>query len=232
MINQMMANAFWPGEDPIDKRVTMKDWGPPLTGEIVGVIGDVKPNGPEVPAGSMIYWPYPQFPGVFNHLVVRTAGDPFSVVAGIKAQVRSVKPEQSVSEIRTMEQVLGESLARRKFSLILTGIFAGVALVLAAMGVAGVMAFMVAQRTREMGIRMALGAQKSDVFGLMLTQGLRLTTLGVTRALSSMLFGVAPGDPLTFSLVSGLLTGVALVACYVPAHATTRVDPMAALRYE
>jgi len=97
-----------------------------------------------VPAGSMIYWPYPQFPGVFNHLVVRTAGDPFSVVAGIKAQVRSVNPEQPVSEIRTMEQVLGESLARRKFSLILTGIFAGVALVLAAMGVAGVMAFMVA----------------------------------------------------------------------------------------
>jgi len=104
--------------------------------------------------------------------------------------------------------------------------------VLAAMGVAGVMAFMVAQRTREMGIRMALGAQKSDVFGLMLTQGLRLTALGVTRALSSMLFGVAPGDPLTFSLVSGHLIGVALVACYVPAHATTRVDPMAALRYE
>ena len=153
-------------------------------------------------------------------------------MAGIKAQVRSVNPEQPVSEIRTMEQVLGESLARRKFSLILAGIFAGVALLLAAVGVAGVMAFMVAQRTREMGIRMALGAQKSDVFGLMLTQGLRLTALGVTRALSSMLFGVAPGDPLTFSLVSGLLIGVALVVCYVPAHATTRVDPMAALRYE
>ena len=222
--------------------MTMKDWGPPLTGEIVGVIGDVKPNGPEVPAGSMIYWPYPQFPGVFNHLVVRTAGDPFGVVAGIKAQVRSVNPEQPVSEIRTMEQVLGESLARRKFSLILAGIFAGVALLLAAVGVAGVMAFMVAQRTREMGIRMALGAQQSDVFGLVLAQGLRLTALGVaiglagalgvTRALSSMLFGVTPGDLLTFSLVSGLLIGVALVACYVPARAATRVDPMVALRYE
>jgi putative ABC transport system permease protein len=242
VINQTMANTFWPGEDPVGKRVTMKDWGPPLTGEIVGVIGDVKPNGPEVSVGSMIYWPYPQFPGLFNHLVVRTAGDPFGVVAGIKAQVRSVNPEQPVSEIRTMEQVLGESLARRKFSLILTGIFAGVALVLAAVGVAGVMAFMVAQRTREMGIRMALGAQMGDVFGLVLAQGLRLTALGVgiglagalsvTRALSSMLFGVAPGDPLTFALVTVLLIGVALVACYVPARAATRVDPMVALRYE
>jgi predicted permease len=242
VINQTMANTFWPGEDPIGQRVTMKDWGPPLTGEIVGVVGDVKPNGPEVAVGPMLYWPYPQFPSVFNYLVVRTGGDPFSVVSGIKAQVRAVNPEQPLSAIRTMEQVLGESLARRRFSLMLVGVFAGVSLALAAVGVAGVMAFLVAQRTREMGIRMALGAQRSDVFGLVLGQGLRLTALGlaiglagalgVTRLLSSMLFGVAPGDALTFTVVSGLLTGVAFVACYLPARAATRVDPMVALRYE
>jgi putative ABC transport system permease protein len=242
VINQTMANTFWAGQDPIGQRVTMKDWGPPLTGEIVGVVGDVKPNGPEVAVGPMIYWPYPQFPSLFNYLVVRTSGDPFSVLAGIKAQVRSVNPEQPLSDIRTMEQVLGESLAQRRFSLMLMGIFAGVSLLLAAVGVAGVMAFMVAQRTQEMGIRMALGAQRRDVLGLVLAQGLRLTALGlamglagalgVTRLLSSMLFGVSPGDPVTFTGVSGLLAGVAFLACYLPARSATRVDPMVALRYE
>jgi putative ABC transport system permease protein len=220
----------------------MKDWGPPLTGEVVGVVGDVKPYGPAEPTGSMIYWPYPQFPSLFNHLVVRTSGDPFSVVGGIKAQVRSVNPEQPVSEIRTMEQVLGESLAQRKFSLMLVGVFAGVSLLLAGVGVAGVMAFMVSQRTQEMGIRMALGAQQRDVFGLVLGQGIRLIALGlliglagalgVTRLLSSMLYGVTPGDPLTHALVSCLLAGAALLACYIPARSATRVDPMAALRHE
>jgi putative ABC transport system permease protein len=242
VINQTMANTFWAGQNPIGQRVTMKDWGPPLTGAIVGVVGDVKPNGPEVAVGPMIYWPYPQFPSLFNYLVVRTAGDPFNVLAGIKAQVRSVNPEQPLSEIRTMEQVLGESLAQRRFSLVLMGIFAGVSLLLAAVGVAGVMAFMVAQRTQEMGIRMALGAQRRDVLGLVLAQGLRLTALGlamglagalgVTRLLSSMLFGVSPGDPVTFTAVSGLLAGVAFLACYLPARSATRVDPMVALRYE
>src|ERR1700751_5079310 len=127
-----MANSFWPGQDPIGHRVTMKDWGPDLTGEIVGVVGDVKPNGPEVPVDSMIYWPYPQFPSLFNYLVVRSPGDPSAVLAGIKAQVRSVNPDQPVSNVRTMEQVLGESLAQRRFSMTLTGLFAAISLLLAA----------------------------------------------------------------------------------------------------
>src|SRR5258705_2529218 len=243
LINQTMADKFWPGQDPLGDRVTMLDWGPPLTGEVVGVVGDVKPNGPKEPVGSMIYWAYPQFPSLWNYLVVRTTNsDPFTVVAGIKAHVRAVDPEQPVSQIRTMEQVLGESLAQRKFSLVLIGIFAALSVLLAAIGVAGVMAFLVAQRTQELGIRMALGAQRRDVFGLVLAQGLRMAFLGLfiglagafglTRLLSGMLFGVKPGDPLTFALVSGFLIGVALLACWLPARSATRVDPIVALRYE
>lgn len=242
LINQTMANRFWPGKNPLGHRVTMKDWGPPLTGEIVGVVGDVKASGIQDPVHSMIYWPYPQFPSLFNHLVVRTSGDPLSLVAGIKAQVYSVNPEQPVSEIRTMEQVLGHSLAQRRFSLVLIGIFAGVSVLLAAVGVAGVMAFLVTQRTREVGIRMTLGAQRNDVFALLLRQGMRMTALGVviglagafglTRVMSSMLYGVKPSDPLTFVLVSLLLTCVALLACYLPARSATRVDPIIALRHE
>jgi putative ABC transport system permease protein len=243
LINQTMAEKFWPGQDPIGSRVTMLDWGPPLTGEVVGVVGDVKPNGPQEPVGSMIYWPYPQFPSLFNYLVVRTASrEPLSVLAGIKAQVHAVNPDQPVSQVRTMEQVLGESMAQRRFSLALIGIFAALSVLLAAIGVAGVMAFLVAQRTQEMGIRMALGAQSADVFGLVLRQGMRMTFLGMliglagafglTRLLSGMLYGVKPGDPLTFALVSAFLIVVALVACWLPARSATRVDPMVALRYE
>jgi putative ABC transport system permease protein len=243
LINQTMADKFWPGQDPVGSRVTMLDWGPPLTGEVVGVVGDVKPNGPQEPVGSMIYWPYPQFPSLFNYLVVRTIrSDPLSVLAGIKSQVHAVNPEQPLSQIRTMEQVLGESMAQRRFSLTLIGIFAGLSVLLAAIGVAGVMAFLVAQRTQEMGIRIALGAQRTDVFGLVLRQGMRMTFLGMliglagafglTRLLSGMLYGVKPGDTLTFALVCAFLTGVALLACWLPARSATRVDAMIALRYE
>ena len=191
----------------------------------------------------MIYWPYPQFPSVFNYLVVRTTTvDSPAVAPGIKAQVRAVNPEQPVSQIRTMEQVLSESLARRKFSLVLIGIFAALSVLLAAIGVAGGMAFLVSQSKQEMGIRMALGAQRNDVFALVLGQGLRMASLGLliglagafslTRLLAGMLYGVKPGDPLTFMLVSAFLMGIALLACWLPARSATRVDPMVALRYE
>jgi putative ABC transport system permease protein len=243
IINQSMADKFWPGRDAIGARVTMLDWGPPMTGEVVGVVGDVKPNSPAEPVGMTIYWPYPQFPSLFNYLVVRTTSDdPHTVLAGVKAQVYAVNPEQPVSQVRTMEEVLGESLAQRKFSLILIGSFAGVSVLLAVVGIAGVMAFLVAQRTQEMGIRMALGAQRNDVFALVLGSGLRMAAVGVligvagalglTRLLSGMLYGVKPGDPLTFAVVSGFLLTVAMLACWLPARSATRVDPMVALRYE
>jgi putative ABC transport system permease protein len=243
LINQTLADTFWPAQNPLGARVTMLDWGPPLTGEVVGVVADVKPNGPQEPVGSMIYWPYAQFPSLFNYLVVRTASaDSFSVLPGIKTQVYAVNPEQPVSHIQTMEQVLGEALAKRRFSLLVIGIFAGLSVLLAAIGIAGVMAFLVAQRTREMGIRMALGAQRSDVFGLILRQGVRMISLGLfiglagasalTRLLSGMLYAVKPGDPLTFALVSAFLVAIALLACWLPARSATRVDPVVSLRYE
>ena len=242
IINQTLANQFWPSADPIGSRITMLDWGPPLTAEIVGVVGDVKPHSLSKPTGPMIYWHHPQFPSLFNYLVVRTAGDPLSAVAGVKTQVHAVNPDQPVSQIRTMEQVLGESLAERKFTLILMGSFAGISVLLSAIGIAGVIAFLVAQRTQEMGIRMALGAQRIDVLALVLRSGLRMTAvglvigiagaLGLTRLLSGMLYGVVAGDPLTFALASAFLIGVALFACWLPARAATRVDPIVALRYE
>jgi len=243
LINQTMADKFWPGQDPVGSRVTMLDWGPPLTAEVVGVVGDVKPHDLQAPVGSMIYWSYPQFPSLFNYLVVRTTtADSLAVLPGVKSVVRAVNPDQPVSQIRTMEQVLGESLAQRKFSLILMGVFAGLSVLLAAVGIAGVMAFLVAQRTQEMGIRMALGAQRNDVFALVLGQGMRMAILGLilglagafglTRLLSGMLYGVKAGDPLTFAVVSAFLIGVALLACWLPARSATRVDPMVALRYE
>lgn len=242
LINKKMANTYWPGQNPVGKRVTMKDWGPPLTGEIVGVVGDIKQDGPDVDITPMIYWPFPQFPSAFNYVVIRTEGEPLNSVAAVKRQIWSMDSERPLSQIRTMEQVLEASLAQRKFSLFLAGCFASLSLILAAIGIAGVMSFTTAQRTRELGIRSALGAQRSDILRLVLGNGMRLTmlgasigiaaSLGVTNLLANMLYGVKSKDPLTFLAAMGVVSVAALIACYLPARAATRVDPMVALRYE
>jgi putative ABC transport system permease protein len=138
VINENMARRFWPDEDPIGKRVTMRDWGPPLTGEIVGVAGDVKSGGLDSETRPMIYWAYPQFPGIFDSIVVRTEGDPLSVVGAVKSQIWSVDPKQPVASVATMEQLLASSVAPRRFNLPLIGFFAAVALVPAAIGIYGV----------------------------------------------------------------------------------------------
>ena len=242
VINENMARRFWPDEDPIGKRVTMKDWGPPLTGEIVGIASDVKANGLDSETRPMIYWPYPQFPTIFNSIVVRTEGDPLSLVGAIKSQIWSVDPAQPIASVETMETVLADSVAPRRFNMLLIGIFAALALALAAIGIYGVISYTVSQRTHEIGIRMAMGARGSDVLKLVVGQGMTLALAGVvvglaaafglTRLMSSLLFGVSPTDAVTFALIATLLAGVALVACIVPARRATKVDPMVALRYE
>jgi putative ABC transport system permease protein len=242
VINEDMARRFWPNEEPLGKHVTMKDWGPPLTGEIVGVVGDVKAGGLESETRPMIYWPYPQFPTIFNNLVVRTDDDPSGVVAAVKSRIWSVDRELPVTRIATMESVLANSVAPRRFNMMLLGLFAAVALALAAVGIYGVISYMVSQRTHEIGIRLALGAKNGDVFRLVIGQGMSLALAGVglglmaafglTRLMSGLLFGVSPTDGATYIVIAVLLTGVALAACLVPARRAIKVDPMVALRYE
>jgi putative ABC transport system permease protein len=242
LINEEMARRYWPGESPLGQRLTMKDWGPPLTGEIVGVVDDVKADSLDSETRPMIYWPYPQFPGVFNNLVIRTTGEASGVVAAVKSQVWLVDHEQPLSKIQSMEEVIAGSVAPRRFNMLLLGVFAALALTLAAIGLYGVISYTVAQRTHEIGVRMALGAQPGDVLRLFIIQGGSLALIGVgagllaalalTRLMSSLLYGVSATDPLTFMLIPLLLTLVALLACYLPARRASKVDPLVALRYE
>jgi putative ABC transport system permease protein len=244
LINETLARQFWPNSNgnPIGQRITMRDWGPPLTGEIVGVVGDVKTNGLDAAVGPMIYWPYYQFGQIFNVMVVRTEGDPLRLVSAVKSGIWSVDKNQPVSRIQSFEQILSDSVARRRLYVVLLGVFAGVALLLAATGIYGVVSYSVSQRTREIGIRVALGAERVDVVRLVIAQAARLVlagevigilvALGLTRLMASLLFGIGAADPLTFGSVAIVLTAVALAACYVPARRATRVDPMVALRYE
>jgi putative ABC transport system permease protein len=242
IINQEMARQHWPGENPIGRRVTMKDWGPPMTGEIVGVVGDVKADGLDSETRPMIYWPYPQFPQIYNVLVIRTGGDPLGVVEAVKNRIWAVDREQPLSRIRTMENLIDTTIATRRFNMLLFGVFAGFALTLAAIGVYGVISYTVAQRTHEIGIRLALGARARDVLGLVLKQGVSLALAGIgiglaasfalTRLMTSLLFGVSAYDPATFVFISCGLLGIALLASFLPARNATRVDPMVALRNE
>jgi predicted permease len=242
LINETLARAFWPNQSPIGQRITMKDWGPPLTGEIIGVVGDVKANGLDGSVGAMIYWPYTQFELVFNTMVVRSVDDPVRLTAAIKECIWSVDKDQPVSRVQTMDQILSDSVARRRLYVVLLGVFASVALLLAAAGIYGVVSYSVAQRTREIGIRVALGADRGRVLSLILVQAAKLAftgellgilfALGLTRLLSSLLFGTSAADPFTFACVAVLLSAVALAACYIPARRALGVDPMVALRHE
>ena len=251
IINQAMARRFWPDEDPLGKRVSLGGWDD-LTGEVIGVVGDVRHWGKDVQAEPEMYWDQAQSwlargPTLRRHrraltLVVRASGDPDALVRSIRSEVAGVDAELPVSDIKTMEERLGASLAAARFKTLLIGIFAAVALFLAGIGLYGVMSYAVAQRTQELGIRMALGARAPDVARLVVGQGLRLVlggvavglavALAVTRVLSRLLFEVTPTDPTTFAVLTLLVVGVALLACYLPARRATRVDPMVALRYE
>jgi predicted permease len=242
IINQTMAKEFWPNESPLGKRVTMKNWGPPLTGEVVGIVGDTRADGVAENIYPMIYWPYFQFPQNFNSFVVRADGDPTRLIAPIKERIWSIDRALPISKIATMDQLISDSLTRRRLNLILLSIFATAALLLAAVGIYGVMSYSVSRRTNEMGVRIALGAQASDVLILILKQGLSVAALGMgvgiaaalalTRLMSTLLFGISATDPFAFGAVAIALMIVAVLACYIPARRATRVDPMTALRNE
>jgi putative ABC transport system permease protein len=242
IINQTMAKQFWPNENPIGKRVTMNHWGPPLTGEIVGIVGDVKTDGIAANTYPMIYWPYFQFPQNFNAFVVRTEGNPARLIASIKERIWSVDKTLPISKIATMDQLISDSLARRRLYMILLSVFAASALLLAAVGIYGVMSYSVSLRTNEMGIRIALGAQARDVLMLVMKRGLSVALVGMaigiaaafalTRLMSSLLFQVRAVDPFAFGAVAVALLLVALLACWIPARRAARVDPITALRSE
>ncbi len=245
LVNQMLARKFFPREDPIGKRFIfghpsakkLPDW---IT--IVGVVGNTKLYGLANPARLEVYVPLQQYPQNDMNLVVKSAVNPSALISEIRGAVASIDKGQPIFAISTMKQLVSDSSGERRITLVLLGAFSGLALVLAAIGIYGVLSYSVAQRTHEIGIRMALGARKGDVLRVVLGEGMILVAVGVgigvvaglglTRLMASLLYGVKPTDPLTFTAVSLILAGVALLACYIPARRAASVDPMEALRYE
>ena len=243
VVNETMARHFWPAGDAIGKRLRWGGWGDSwLT--IVGVVGDVKVSSLEMETKPAIYMPLFQIPRAWTNVIyiVRTATSVDSLAPSLRREIRAVDEELPVYDIRTMNQVITASVSQRLFLMLLLAVFAATALLLAATGLYGVLAYSVAQRTHEIGIRMALGAQSRDVVRLVIRQGMTLALIGValglaaslalTRVMKGLLYGVSATDPVTFAGISLLLLGVALAACYLPARRATRVDPLLALRYE
>jgi putative ABC transport system permease protein len=242
VINEALRRTYFPDEDPIGRRITISMSNEPVPSEIIGIVGDVKHAGLDIEPRAMAYWPHPELAYPFMTLVARTEGDPLGLASSVQREVQALDKDQPIADVYTMEQLLSVSVARARFSTLLLSVFAGVALLLAAVGIYGVMSYSVTQRTHEIGIRMALGAQRKDVMGLVVRQGMTLALIGVglglgvayalTRVMASLLYGVSATDPVTFAAISLVLTGVALAANLVPARRATRVDPMIALRYE
>ncbi len=240
VINETMALRHWPGEDPIGKRVRIS-WDN-QEDEVVGVVGDVKHSGLDAESRAMTYWPFARNPYGTMTVAVRTTGDASRIVTSIVGLVRALDPELAVANIRTMDEVVSNSVAERRLTMVLLTMFAAAALLLAAVGIYGVIAYGVTQRTQEIGIRMALGAQRGDVLRMVVKQALVLALAGIvvggmgalllTRLMQGLLFQVKPADPVTFAVVSGLLAAVALLASYIPGRRATRVDPVIALRAE
>ena len=239
LINEQMARRYWPDSDPLGKRINLCSLDPkPCWSQIVGVVGNVHQFGLDKPTTYDVYFAG----GWKQHLVVRAALDPASMAAAVKDAIHRADPNLPVTKISSLDALVSNSLSPRRFSAVLIGVFAALALLLSGAGVYGVMSYAVEQRTREIGVRMALGAQPRAILGLVVGRGARLVLVGIvagavgalalTRLLASLLYGVRPTDPLTFAGVALLLAFVALLACYIPARRAMRVDPMIALRYE
>jgi predicted permease len=250
-IDDVFARTWFPHENPIGKRVHLEQFH--VQAEIVGVVGHIRQWGPDTDRKSAVeaqfYYPFMQLPEKVMPLaadavavVLRTAGDPAAVMDLVRRAVKQIDPREVIYGVQTMDDVVAGSLAARRLSMILLGIFAGLALVLSCVGIYGVISYVVGQRTHEIGVRMALGAQRRDVMRLVFGEGAKMAcagvaagiaaALGLTRLMANELFGVTAQDPLTFAAVAIALTLVALLACYLPARRAVRVDPMEALRYE
>jgi putative ABC transport system permease protein len=246
LITESAARQYFPGEDPIGKTITL-GWGrgpgkPRAGGEVVGIVGDVKDAGLNEPNPPQIYMPLRQWPVSFMTVVLKTSVPPTSLADAVRSEVYAIDSNLPLSNVSTLDAVVAKSISQQRFYMLLLSIFASVALVLAAIGIFGVLSYAVSQRTREIGIRMALGAQGRTVIGLIVRQAMILVVSGVTagtiaalflsQTMSRMLFNVTPTDPATFAAVAGVLVGVALFASYLPARRATRVDPIVALRAE
>ena len=243
LVDETLARRYWPNESPIGKRINtvfIRANSPWLT--IVGVVGDVRSDSLEAPGAPHVYLSLFQNPPYSAVIYLRTAGDPGTLGEAVRHEVEAVDPNVPVFAVRTMDEVIARSTAERRFALQILGFFAGVALLLAAIGIYGVMAYTFSQRTHEIGIRMALGAQPRDILRMALTEGMSLVAVGLgvglvgasilTRFLRTLLYAVTPNDPLTFTALAALLAAVAWLACFIPARRATQVDPLVALREE
>ena len=238
VVNQTMAQRYWPGTSPLGKRVRLtgyQDWR-----EVVGIVRDVRSWGYEVPVNPEMYMPLEQFVWTSMYFAVATEGNPTTVAGAVREQLRAVDADLPLSNVQTMEQVAARSMASRRVSMQMLATFGALALVLAAAGIYGVMAHLVALRTSEIGVRMTLGARPPDVMKLVMREGLTQALVGLAIGLTAgvwlmstfrtMLFGVHPADPLTLIAVAVILSGTALAACFIPARRAMRVDPVQALR--
>jgi putative ABC transport system permease protein len=245
IINESFKQHFWPGEDAVGKRIKVPGMGN-VSREIVGVVSDVKHASLDADAGWELYVPYQQKPLNIMSLVVRTAGDPTRLTSSVRQAILDVDPGQPIYDVKTMDQVVSDSLSQPRLYSVLLGIFAAVALILAGVGIYGVMNHTVSQRVHEIGIRMALGAQRGDILKMIVGQGMGMALLGVALGLvaallstiiakqfiADLLFEVGVRDLTTFAVAPILLAIIAFLSIYIPARRATKVDPMIALRYE
>jgi predicted permease len=242
LINAFGARQLWPGEPAVGKRVAMP-WGDTLVAEVVGVVGDVRHTGPDAELRPMLYWEHRQArPFSQMTLVLRTDGEPTAIVPAVRAAVREMDPELPVFNVRTMTDLFADALSRARFATVCLAAFACLALVLAAVGIYGVIAYSTQQRAQEIGIRLALGADRPAVTRMVVRQGMVLVALalvlgavgalGVSRVLRGLVFDVSTTDPVTFVAMTILLAATGLVACWLPARSAGRIDPLEAIRAE